>query len=74
MTAHCLDRSLAAIQRHGGRIKEELNYRASEPHKSEAILHVVRNGMGNRLAEALVARNEYAIGEQIRHLQTIGLL
>jgi hypothetical protein len=29
--------------------------------------------MGNRLTEVLVARNEYAIGDQIRHLQTIGL-
>jgi hypothetical protein len=30
--------------------------------------------MGNRLAEVLIARNEHAIGDQIRHLQAIGLL
>jgi hypothetical protein len=74
MKAHSRYWSLAAIQRQGGRIKEELNYRAWEQRENEAILHFVRNEMGNRLAEVLVARNENAIGDQIRHLQTIVLL
>jgi hypothetical protein len=69
-----LNWSLVTTQRYSGRIKEELNYRAWEQREHEAILHFVRNGMGNRLAEVLVARNEHGIGDQIRHLQTIGLL
>jgi hypothetical protein len=74
MKVYFLDRILVAIQRQGGGIKEELNYRAWERLEHEAILHFVRNGMGNWLAQVLVARNEHAIGDQICHLQTIGLL
>jgi hypothetical protein len=74
LKVHFPDRSLGAIQRQGGRIEEELNYRAWEQRENEVILHFVRNGMANRLADVLLARNEHAIGDQIRYLQTIGLL
>jgi hypothetical protein len=74
MKVHFPDRSLAALQRQSGRIKEGLNCRAWKQRENEAILHLVRNGMRNWLAEGLVARNEHAIGGQIRHLETTGLL
>jgi hypothetical protein len=74
MKVHFPDRSLAAIQRQGGPIKEELNCQAWEQRENEAVLHFVRNGMENRLTEVLVARNEDAIAGQIRHLQTIDSL
>jgi hypothetical protein len=74
MKVHFPDQSLVAIPWQGGRIKEALNYRAWEQRENEAILHFVRNGMGNRLAEGFVARNQHVIGDQIHHLQTIGLL
>jgi hypothetical protein len=41
MKIHFPDRSLAAIQQQGGRIKEELNYRAWEQRENKAILHFV---------------------------------
>jgi hypothetical protein len=74
MKVHFPDRSLAAIPRQGGGIKEELNYRAWEQRENAAILHFVRSGMGNRLGEILVVRNEHAISDRVRRLQTIGLL
>jgi hypothetical protein len=41
MKVHFPDRSLATIQRQGGRMKESLNYQAWEQRENKVILHFV---------------------------------